>query len=55
MKEKSIRFEYKAIRKDDKKILAEGHTINVFVDAKKMKSALIPEEIKGKIRIDNKD
>ena len=55
VKEKSVRFEYKVFRKDDDKLLAEGYTVNVFVDASKMKSISIPEDIKEKIKIDEKD
>ena len=32
------------------KLLAEGHTINVFVDASKMKSIAMPKDIKQKIK-----
>ena len=42
----SIRFNYEILRKDDKKILAEGYTVNVFVDMKKMKSVSIPESLR---------
>ncbi|MEK6943216.1 MAG: thioesterase family protein [Nanoarchaeota archaeon] len=51
IKEKSIRFENKVFRKNDKKILAEGHTVNVFVDGKKMKSIKIPDNIKRKLKL----
>jgi acyl-CoA thioesterase FadM len=33
------------------KLLAEGYTINVFVDSKKMKSVRIPDGIRKKIKI----
>ena len=52
IKEKSIKFENKVFRKKDKKLLAAGYTINVFVDKKKMKSVKIPETIRKKIKID---
>lgn len=42
----SIMFNYEIIRKKDKKLLAEGYTINVFVDRKTMKSIEIPEELR---------
>ena len=42
----SIKFNYKIIRKKDEKMLAEGYTINVFVDRKTMKSIKIPEELR---------
>ena len=51
VKEKSIRFEYKAFRKKDRKLLASGHTINVFVDREKMISVKIPVNIKKKLKI----
>ena len=51
VKEKSIRFEYKVFRKNDKKLLAVGHTVNVFVDKEKMKSIKISDNIKKKIKI----
>ena len=51
IKEKSIKFEQKIYRKKDKKILAAGYTINVFVDKSKMKSILIPEDVRKKLKI----
>ena len=42
----SIKFNYKIIRKKDKKLLAEGYTVNVFVDMKTKKSTNIPEELR---------
>lgn len=51
IKEKSIRFEYRIFRKKDKKLLAEGHTVNVFVDKNKMKSIKIPDDVRKKIKI----
>ena len=47
---KSIRFDHKVFRKKDKKLLATGHTINVFVDRKKMKSIKIPKYIRTKLK-----
>ena len=51
LKEKSIRFEYRIIRKKDRKLLSTGHTVNVFVSRKKMKSMKIPGDIRKKIKI----
>ena len=51
IKDKTIRFEHKVYRKRDKKLLASGYTINVFVDKSKMKSINIPSEIRKKIRV----
>ena len=51
VKEKSIKFEHKVFRKKDKKLLAAGYTINVFVDRKKMKSVKIPRDLRKKIKI----
>ena len=51
IKEKSVKFENKIYRKNDKKLLAEGYTINVFVDWKKMKSVKIPEDARKKLKI----
>ena len=52
IKEKSLRFDYKIFRKKDRKLLADGYTINVFVDKGKMKSIRIPKDISKKIKID---
>ena len=51
VKEKSVRFDYRIFRKKDKKLLAAGHTINVFVDKKRMKSIKIPDDLRKKIKI----
>ena len=51
VKEKSIRFDYRIFRKKDNKLLAAGHTINVFVDKKRMKSIKIPDNLRKKIKI----
>jgi len=42
----SIKFDYKIINKKTKNLLAEGYTVNVFVDIKTMKSKSIPEELR---------
>lgn len=51
VKEKSVKFEHKVFRKKDRKLLASGYTINVFVDKKKMKSIRIPDGIRKKIKL----
>ena len=51
IKEKSIRFEYKVLRKDGSKLLATGHTVNVFVDKHKMKSCPIPDDVRKKLKL----
>ena len=51
VKDKSVKFDYKVFRKKDEKLLATGHTINVFVDKKKMKSIKIPADIRKKLKI----
>ena len=51
VKEKSIKFENQVLRKKDKKLLASGYTVNVFVDKKKMKSMRIPEDLRKKIKL----
>ena len=52
IKEKSVKFEYNVFRKSDNELLATGHTINVFVDMKKMKSIQIADDVKNKLKID---
>ena len=52
VKEKSIKFEYKLFKKDGMQLLVTGYTVNVFVDAKEMKSTKIPDDIKKKIKSD---
>ncbi len=42
----SIKFVYGIIRKNDKKLLAEGYTVNVFVGMKTGKPARIPERLR---------
>ena len=42
----SIKFHYEILRKDDNKLLAEGYTVNVFVNRKTMKSARIPDNLR---------
>ncbi|MBI2659732.1 acyl-CoA thioesterase [Candidatus Woesearchaeota archaeon] len=51
LKEKSVKFEQKIYRKKDKKLLASGYTINVFVDKKRMKSMKIPNDIRKRLKI----
>jgi|TARA_Y100000310_G_C20688831_1_gene820887 acyl-CoA thioester hydrolase len=46
----SIRFHYKVIRKKDNKLLAEGYTVNVFVDKKTMKSIKIPDNLRKSLQ-----
>ena len=50
VREKSVRFENKVFRKRDRKLLASGYTINVFVNKKKMISTRIPDGIRKKLR-----
>lgn len=52
VKEKSVKFDYKIFRKKDKKLLASGYTVNVFVDKEKMKSVEIPGDIREKIKFE---
>jgi len=42
---RSIRFNYDIIRKEDNEILAEGYTVNVFVDKRTGKSTRISDEL----------
>jgi len=42
----SIKFHYEIIRKSDNKLLAEGYTVNVFVNTKTMKSTKIPNDLR---------
>mgnify|MGYP001364250058 CR=1 FL=1 len=42
----SIKFHYEIIRKNNNELLAEGYTVNVFVNTKTMKSTKIPEELR---------
>jgi len=42
----SIKFDYKIIRKNDNRILAEGYTVNVFVNIKTRKSTRIPDKLR---------
>ena len=51
IKDKSIRFDYRAFNKKKIILLAAGHTVNVFVNKKKMKSIKIPEDIRKKLKI----
>ena len=49
--EKGVKFLQKIFRKEDMKLLAEGYTVNVFVDKEKMKSMVIPEEIRKMMKL----
>ncbi len=51
VKERSIKFENKVFRKKGKELLASGHTINVFVDGKIMKSIKIPPPVRKKLKL----
>lgn len=51
VKEKSVKFEQRIYRKKDKKLLASGYTINVFVDKKRMKSVKIPSDIRKRLKL----
>ena len=42
----SIKFNYEIINKKSSKLLAEGYTVNVFVDRKTTKSAKIPDSLR---------
>lgn len=42
----SIKFNYEIINRKSTKLLAEGHTVNVFVNKKTMKSAKIPDSLR---------
>ena len=46
----SIKFNYEIIRKSDNKLLAEGYTINVFVDKKTMKPTRIPDDLRNALK-----
>ncbi len=48
--EKSVKFKNKVFRKEDDKLLAEGHTVNVFVVRENMKSIPIPEDVRKKLK-----
>ncbi|MFC1704979.1 acyl-CoA thioesterase [Nanoarchaeota archaeon] len=41
----SVRFDYKVLRKKDMKLLAEGYSVNVFIN-KDMKPVPVPEEVR---------
>ena len=45
----SIEFQYEIIKKKGNKLLAEGYTVNVFVEKKTIKSVPIPKELRSKI------
>ena len=42
----SIRFDYKITNKDTEILIAEGYTVNVFVDIKTNKPAKIPDNLR---------
>ena len=46
----SIKFNYKITRKKDSKLLAEGYTVNVFVDIKTAKSSRIPDKLRNALQ-----
>ena len=46
----SIKFNYKIIRKSDNELLAEGYTVNVFVDKETKKSTKIPNELRNALK-----
>jgi acyl-CoA thioester hydrolase len=46
----SIKFNYKIIRKSDNEVLAEGYTVNVFVDKKTSKSTRIPDNLRNALQ-----
>ena len=45
----SIEFQYEIIKKKGNKLLAEGYTVNVFVEKKTINSVPIPKELRSKI------
>src|SRR3989344_4223814 len=45
----SIKFYYEIMKQNDKKLLAEGYTVNVFVNKKTMKSVPIPKNLRNKL------
>jgi len=45
----SIKFDYKISRKSDNQALAEGYTVNVFVNIKTKKSTKIPDDLRKTI------
>lgn len=51
VKDKSVKFEHRVLRKKDGKLLASGCTINVFVNKKKMKAMNIPDDIRKQIKV----
>lgn len=46
----SIKFNYKIIRKRDNEVLAEGYTVNVFVNKKTSKSTRIPDNLRNALQ-----
>ena len=51
VQDKTVRFDYKVIRKKDRRLLASGYTINIFVEKKRMKSIRIPASTRKKIKL----
>lgn len=51
IRDKSIKFTNKVLRKKGKKLLAEGYTVNVFVDKDRMKAVKIPNSVRKKLKI----
>ena len=51
VKGKTVRFDYKVFRKKDRRLLASGYTINIFVDKKRMVSIKIPLSTRKKIKL----
>ena len=46
----SIKFHYEIIRKENNKLMAEGYTVNVYVDKKTMKSTKITDELRNALQ-----
>jgi acyl-CoA thioester hydrolase len=46
----SIKFYYKILRKEDKELLADGYSVNVFINKDTMKSVNIPEDLRKTFR-----
>lgn len=46
----SIKFSYEILRKNDNILLAEGYTVNVFVDKKTEKPIRIPDNLRNKLQ-----
>jgi len=46
----SIKFNYEMINKENSKLLAEGYTVNVFIDMKTKKPVKIPDKLREALR-----